>query len=94
MGCSNLRQGDLLEGYYCIKAQIWVVLPNHERSRSSWNPNVVVGYPGFDGVEFQTAEGSPEVLAYYPNTDEIGVVAADLEDLVKRWNSDSIKYPF
>ncbi len=83
-----------LDGHYCSKAQIWVVLPVHKRTQSHWNTNTVVGHPGFDGVEFQVVECSDEVLAFYPNTDEIGVVAANLEDLVHRWNTDSIKYPF
>ena len=82
------------DGHYCSEAQIWMILPTHERKKSRWNGNVVVGYPGFDGVEFQMTAGSPEILALYPNTDEIGVVATDLEDLVNKWNTDSIDYPF
>ncbi len=89
-----MEKNEFSDGHYCSQAQIWVILPVRERKKSYWNDNLVVGNPGFDGVEFQIAEGSPEVLALYPNTDEIGVIASDLEDLVKKWNTDSIDYPF
>jgi len=82
------------DGHYCSEAQVWVVLPVQERKKSHWNDNLVVGHPGFDGVEFQVAKGSQKILALYPNTDEIGVVASDLEDLVRKWKMDSIDYPF
>jgi len=82
------------DGYYCERSFVWVVLPENDRTKSTWNENLVVGHPGFDGVEFQVDEDSAGILAFYPNTDEIGWVAESLEDLVERWKSDRIRFPF
>lgn len=85
---------DLAQGNFCTHSQTWVVLPFERRHRSRWNNKWVVGFPGFDGVEFQMDEDSPNIFAFFPNTGEMGVVANNLFDLTTLWESDSIQFPF
>jgi len=82
--------------YYCETALVNVVLAEDKIVRSNWNGHFVIGHPGFDGVEFQIDpnSGHTEVLAYYPNTGEIGPVASSIEDLLQKWENDEVQYPF
>jgi len=82
--------------YYCETAFVNVVLAQDEVAKSQWNGNLVIGFAGFDGVEFQVdpCAHRKEVLAYNPNTGESGSVAGSIDELILKWEKDEIQYPF
>jgi len=79
-----------INGYFCKDAQIWVVLPLRERVKSKWNNNIVVGYPGVDGIEFQIHPLELRIIAFYPITKEMVNIAENLLELVTKWQNDLI----
>lgn len=82
--------------YYCDVAQVQLILELTDIRQSNWNERYLVGHPGSDGIEFQIEldQNSAGIFAYYPNTNEDGIVAKDFDELIQKWMDDDIVYPF
>ncbi|OAI53006.1 hypothetical protein AYO44_16400 [Planctomycetaceae bacterium SCGC AG-212-F19] len=90
--CESYFRSPLAEqGHWDEAAQIWLMLPAGEVIERPERELLVVGRPGFDGLEWGFRKGYKGVWIYYPIDDEFQYLALTAQSFLEGWLSGAIK---
>src|SRR5690242_8588724 len=89
--CSDYFNSDVfVRGVWSPSAQLWLIVAAKEVVEHADIGFLVIGRPGFDGIEFGYRRGFDGIWAHYPIEDDFRLVAPDVSALVEGWLSGAI----
>ena len=79
-----------VNGIYDEPSQLWVIIPAIEVEEDIENEFLVIGRPGFDGLQFGYRKHKKGLWVHYPIENEFTLLAPNIATLADGWINGKI----
>jgi hypothetical protein len=91
--CEDYLASDFAsQGYWDESAQLMFIVPAPEAEVREDIAFLMIGRPGWDGIELGYRKGCAGLWAYYPTDCEFVFMAPTIASLVARWSSGELSF--